>query len=153
MMYVVLIVCGPMIGIVGSYYITIAAVMGKLYSNSLLIIFNSRAKISGPTHGAESSDLVVNSNLFDSHGHRLVFRRSITVPDRAESFGMAFTAGVELGAGDSGDNSWANKRKESQTAALSVEHEPCPMDPRLVPSRSTNPPKIDPGVHGFVFIR
>jgi hypothetical protein len=83
LMYVVLIVCGPIIGIFGSYYITVAAIMDKLYSNSLLVIFNSRAKISGPTNGngIEDSDMIVDSRV----GGRLVFRRSITAPDPTET--------------------------------------------------------------------
>lgn len=156
-MYLVLVVCGPIIGVVGSYYITIAAIMGKLYSNSLLIIFNSRAKIAASTNGANNSDLVINSNLFGSRDHRLAFRRSITAPDLAESFEMNDNSEVELEAGGSSSDARVNVRKGKRRASsplsqrISDNHRL--MDPRSVPSRSTNPPRIDPGVHGFVVFR
>lgn len=156
LMYVVLIVCGPIIGVVGSYYITIAAIMGKLYSNSLLVIFNSRAKISGPTDGVENSDLVINSELFSSRiGHRLVFRRSLTVPDPTEILPAQDISDAERGVRVPGGSSCGGVRKEVVSSALEERpsDDPWLLDPRSVPTRSNPPPKVDPGVHGFVFIR
>ncbi|KAJ3560273.1 hypothetical protein NP233_g10950 [Leucocoprinus birnbaumii] len=155
LMYVVLVVCGPIIGVVGSYYITIAAIMGKLYSNSLLVIFNSRAKISGSTNGAENSDLVINSDMFSSRiGHRLVFRRSLTVPDPTETLPIDISD-AERGIGGLGSSPRDGAQKETVRSSLEqhLDDDPRLMDPRHVPSRSNPPPKIDPGVHGFVFIR
>jgi len=156
LMYVILVVCGPIIGVTGSYYIMIAAIMGKLYSNSLLVIFNSRAKISSLASDRELSEFVVNSDLFGSRNQRLAFRRSITLPDASGTFGIPDGSEVELGSSDLRGEGGGNMQKGKARFGASLEPQTTDdlrlMDPRAVPAR-TNPPKIDPGVHGFVFIR
>lgn len=153
LMYLILVVLGPIMGVIGSYHLMIAAIMGKLYSNSLLVIFNSRAKISSLASGREHSEFAVNSDLFSSRGHRLVFRRSITIPDVLESphVSEAEPGSSDLG-GEGGDNLQEGKARFGPLSEQENTDDLRLMDPRAVPAR-TNPPKIDPGVHGFVFIR
>lgn len=152
-MYLILVVLGPIIGVIGSYHLMIAAIMGKLYSNSLLVIFNSRAKISSLANGRELSDFVVNSDLFSTRSHRLAFRRSITVPDASES---THDSEADLGSSNLGVEGGDDLQKGKARFVPPLEQRNTDdlrlMDPRAVPPR-TNPPKIDPGVHGFFVMR